>query len=317
MSAGALDAAEGLAKAAFFESLWVAVVIPAAIPIIPIAYQAQGNPGKLWRAADGWKEMVDKLEKAQEKIEELTRRVGKSEWAGDDRDAFEAKMDEYSAQLDFAIVMAWSVLIALYVLAVIIAVFIYMMFIIMTLLAIFATAICIAAGTIVGAPAALQLEAQANQFASMAYRVLNIGATVIEKVSAATAVVWGVFLGTNVLGQLFKGNSDVFATFGKATLNGVDDMLKGALAYLLTKRTAGVFGANPATRWGVPLSSRVAPLTVAEKLAAGLGTADTLNGGNVLGIPFSGWGNSYGSEDKDGDGKADGKEYVDETQPHR
>ncbi|MFI0410727.1 hypothetical protein [Actinomadura sp. 3N508] len=317
MSAGALDAAEGLAKAAFFESLWVSVVIPAAIPIVPIAYQAQGNPGKLWRAADGWKEMVGKLEQSQQKIEELTRRVAESQWAGDDRDAFESKMDDYSAQLDFAIVMAWSVIVALYILAVLIAVFIYIMFIIMTLLAIFATAICIAAGTIVGAPAALQLEAQANQYAAMAYKVLNVSSTAIELVSKGAAIVWGAFLTTNMVGQLFKGNTDVFATFGKATMNGADDMLKGALAYLLTKRTAGVFGANPATALGVPLSSRVGAMTTAEKFAGTLMTADTLNGGNILGIPFSGVGASYGSEDGDNDGKPDGQEYVDETQPHR
>ncbi|WP_433229358.1 hypothetical protein [Actinomadura formosensis] len=311
MAAEALDAAEGLAKAAFFESLWVSVVIPAAIPIVPIVYQAQGNPGKLWRAADGWKDMVDQLEKAQQKIEELTRRVSTSAWEGDDRTAFDGKMDDYSDQLDFSIVMAWSVIVALYILAVLIGVFIYLMFIIMTLLAIFATAICIAAGTIVGAPAALELEAQANQFASMAYKVLNVSSTIIEKISVGAAAVWGVFLGTNMVGQLFNGNSEVFATFGKATMNGADDMLKGALAYLLTKRTSEVFGANPATGLGVPLTSRVAPLTVPEKLAATLGTADTLNGGNILATPWANWGDSYGSEDDAG------KKYVDKTQPHR
>ncbi|WP_067459568.1 hypothetical protein [Actinomadura macra] len=311
MSAEALDAAEGLAKAAYFESLWVAVVIPAAIPIVPIIYQAQGNPGKLWRAADGWKDMVDQLEKSQQKIEELSRLVAQSQWAGDDRVAFEKKMNDYSDQIDFAIAMAWSVIAALYVLAVLIGIFIYLMFVIMTLLTIFATAIVIAAGTIVGAPAALELEAQANQFASMAYRVLSVGSKVIEKTSTGVAYIWSALLAINMTGQAFNGNTDVLTTFVKAGLNGADDMLKGALAYLLTKRTAEVFGANPASRWGVPLSSRVAPLTTGEKLAAGLGTADTLDGSNVLATPWANTGDSYGSEDDAG------RKYVDETQPHR
>jgi hypothetical protein len=35
------------------------------------------------------------------------------------------------------------------------------------------------------------------------------------------------------------------ATFGEATMNGADDMLKGALNYLLAKRTSEVFGRPP------------------------------------------------------------------------
>ena len=220
-------------------------------------------------------------------------------------------MADYSDQIGFAIAMAWTVSTALYVLAVLIGIFIYTIFVIVTLLTILATAICIAAGTIVGAPAALELEAQANQFAAMAHRVLSVLSTVVEKVSVGVAILWGVLLGTNATGQFFNGNPDVMATLGKATLNGADDMLKGALAYLLTKRTAEVFGKSPVSPLGVPLTSRVGALTTPEKLAAGLGSADTLNGSNVLATPWENTGKSYGSEDDAG------RKYVDETQPHR
>src|SRR5687767_13100159 len=104
-----LDITPGLAKAAYFESMYAAMIIPAAIPIVPIVYQAQGDAGKLWSGADGWKAMIDQLEKSQSKIEEIARRVDDSRWEGDDRTAFEGKMDDYSDQIDFAIVMAWAV----------------------------------------------------------------------------------------------------------------------------------------------------------------------------------------------------------------
>ncbi|GLZ07398.1 hypothetical protein Acsp03_48640 [Actinomadura sp. NBRC 104412] len=308
-----LDITSGLAQAAWFESLYAAMIIPAAIPIVPIVMQAQGDAGKLWSGADGWKATIDQLEQAQRKIEELTRRVDPSHWKGDDRTAFEGTMDDYSDQLDFAIVMAWSVTVALYILAVIIGVFIYLMFVITTLLAIFATGIAIAAATVVGTPVAAQLMAQANQFASVCYRVLSTGSSIITQISRGTTYVWGAFLGTNVLGQRFNGNAQVWATFGQATMNGADDMLKGAVNYLLVKRTSEVFGANPTTRLGTPLTSRIAPLTFGEKLAATLGTADALNGSPVLGSFFSDWGNSYGT-DEDGN-PAPGHKYVDDTQP--
>jgi hypothetical protein len=308
-----LDITPGLAQAAWFESLYAAMIIPAAIPIVPIVMQAQGDAGKLWSGADGWKATIDQLEKAQQKIEELARRVDPSRWEGDDRTAFEGKMDDYSDQIDFAIVMAWSVTVALYILAVLIGVFIYLMFIVTTLLAIFATAIAIAAATVVGTPAAAQLMAQANQFASVCYRVLSVSSTVVERISAGTALVWGAFLGTNMAGQALNGNPAVVTTFCKATLNGADDMLKGSLNYLLVKGTSRGFGANPTTSWGTPLSSRIAPMTNLEKVFATVGTADTLNQSPVLGSPAQGLGDSYGTEEN-GD-PAPGHKYVDDTHP--
>ena len=222
-------------------------------------------------------------------------------------------MDHYSDQLDFAIVMAWSVTVALYILAVLIGVFIYLMFVVTTLLAIFATGIAIAAATVVGTPAAAQLMAQANQFAGVCYRVLSTGSTVITQISRGTAAIWTAFLGTNAVGQHFNGNAQVRATAVQASINGADDMLKGAVNYLLVKRTSEVFGANPTTKLGTPLTSRIAPLTFGEKLAATLGTADALNGSPVLGSFFSDWGHSYGT-DEDGN-PAPGHKYVDDTQP--
>lgn len=318
-----LGAAKGLAQAAMYECIFVSTVIPAAIPMNPIVYQAQGDPKKIWDAAEGWKETIDELTKAKEQIETLTRGVQQTAWEGDDRTAFEQRTQEYRQQLDAAIAMAWVVAIALWILAVMIAVFIYLMFIVITLLAIFAAAICIAAGSIIGAPAAVELEAQANQFATMAYRVISMGSKVLTITFGTTAGIFGLACAGNIAWQWGHGNDDVFKTFGQATLNGLDDMLKGTLNFLEQKFTAKFMGEGQAGKWtGIPQSSRVAPLTGLERGVTGLGAVDTANGGPVLvagGEKLAGAvgikGGEYGSGE---DGEPDpGRNYVDKTQPHR
>ncbi|MEU8123205.1 hypothetical protein AB0C21_31215 [Spirillospora sp. NPDC049024] len=318
-----LGAAKGLAEAAMYECIFASVVIPAAIPMNQIVYQAQGDPKKIWDAADGWKETIDELTKAKDEIESLTRGVQESAWEGDDRTAFEKRMKEYVQQLDGTIAMAWVAAISLWILAVMIAVFIYLMFVIVSLLAIFAAAICVAAGTVIGAPAALELEAEANQFASMAYKVLSIGSKVLTVTFGSTAVIYGGAVAGNVGWQMAHGNEGVVTEMRKATVNGLDDMLKGSLAYLEQKLTGKYMGEVPVGRWtGVPQASRVAPLSGSERAVSGLGAVDTRNGGPVLeqgGEKLAGLfglkGGEYGSGE---DGEKDpGLEYVDKTQPHR
>ncbi|MGH3243904.1 MAG: hypothetical protein ACRDNL_26225 [Spirillospora sp.] len=318
-----LGAASGLAQAAMYECIFASIVIPAAIPMNQIVYQAQGDPQKIWDAADGWKDTIDELQKAKEELDSLTRGVQQMAWDGDDRTAFEQRVREYGQQLDAAIAMAWAVAISLWILAVMIGVFIFLMFVVVSILAIFAAAISIAAGTIVGAPAALQLEAEANQFAGMAYRILSMGSKVLTITFTATAAIYGAALAGNMGWQWSHGNDDVLKTFGQATVNGLDDMLKGTLGFLEQKFTGRLMGQAPVGRWtGIPQTSRITPLTGVERGAVGLGAVDTANGGPVLvsgGERVAGLfglkGDEYGSGEN---GEPDpGRRYVDDTQPNR
>jgi hypothetical protein len=317
-----LSAAKGLAEAAMYESIFVSVVIPAAIPINQIVYGAQGDPQKIWDAADGWKETIDELEKAKDEITSLTRGVQESAWEGDDRTAFEERMDEYVQQLNGAIGMAWTVAIALWILAVLIAVFIYLMFLIVTLLGIFAAAISIAAGSIIGAPAAVELEAEANEFAAMAFETLSIGQNVLELTFGTTAGIFASALGLNAAWQWGHGNDDVGGDMKQAFVHSLDDQLKGTLAYVEQKFTGKAMGEVPVAKWtGLPQASRLAPMTGLERGATGLGAVDTANGGPTLeqgGEKLAGLfgvkGDDYGSGEN---GEPDpGRKYVDETQPH-
>jgi hypothetical protein len=326
-----LGAAAGLAKAATVEAMVAGAIIPAAIPIVPITYLAQGEPQKLWDAADGWKETIDELERAQAKIEELyQRRLSESEWKGKDRDAFEAKMKEFVNQLDAAIIMSWCAAISLWTLAILTAIYIYMMFIMCTILAIFAAAIAIAAGTVVGAPAALKMEAQANQFAFQFHRILSVGSETLRNIFHATAAIFGVFLGGNHLLQLKFGNQDAWATLGKAVVNSLDDVVLGTLAYGEQKVTAKLMGEVPVFKsgpmlkpaLGLPSASRIAPVTGMEANAWAKGLMDTAEGGPTLSkrieelVNHIRGGQPYGrDEDLPENAKQPGHKYVEDTHP--
>jgi uncharacterized membrane protein len=315
MSGADLSAMAGIAEAAYIEATVAAVVIPAAWPIVAICYEGQSDPGQIWKAADGWRETIEELEKAQSKIEELSRRVGEDRWQGDDRTAFEGRMHDYVNQIDFAIVMAWAVAIALYVLAVMITIFIMLMFVIASLLALMAAAICLAAGTIVGAPAALEMEAEVTAFAEGCLTVLETSSQVLTYTCQGGAAILAVFLGVDMTGQFFKGNKDVLADLGQATLNGSDEMLKGTLNYLEQKATATAL-----TGKGVDFRGRNYNLPEGARLPTQKGGAvkgliDVFGGGPTLNgfVP----GQPGGTNDSDHNGRPDGDDYVDRTQPHR
>jgi uncharacterized membrane protein len=319
MSGADLSAMSGFAEAAYIESMIAAAVIPAVWPIVAICYEGQSDPGQIWKAADGWHETIDELEKAQSKIEELARRVPEDHWKGDDRTAFDAKMHDYVNQIDFAIVMAWAVAISLWVLAVMITIFIMLMFVIASILALLAAAVLIALATVVGSPAAAELEASANEFAVGCFEVLDVCSTGLTYACQGAAAILGVFLGIDVVGQFFKGNKNVLADLGQATLNGSDEILKGTLNYLEQKGTAKLMQGE-----GIEVLGRssffgreIPEIPVfGRKLAATKGLFDVFGGNPTLSglLPD---GESNGTQDSDHDGKSDGDEYVDRTQPHR
>lgn len=319
MSGADLSAMAGFAEAAQIEATIAAAVIPAVWPIVAICYEGQSDPGQIWKAADGWHDTINELEKAQSKIEELARRVPEDHWKGDDRTAFDGKMHDYVNQIDFAIVMAWAVAISLWVLAVLITIFILLMFVIATNLAIMAAAIMIAMATVVGAPVAAEMETMANEFAGMCLTVLETASDVLGYTCQGAAAILGVFLGVDMAGQFFKGNKNVLADLGQATLNGSDEMLKGTLNYLEQKGTAKLMQGKGIEVLGKSsIFGRAIPEIpiFGRKLAATKGLVDTFGGGPTLSglLPD---GEPNGTGDSDNDGKSDGNEYVDRTQPHR
>lgn len=235
-----LGAISGLAEAAYVESMAAAFIIPAAWPSVAIIYEGQSNPEEIKKAADGWKDAIDQLQKAQNKIDELKQRLTDQQWEGDDRTEFENKANDYVNQIDFAIALAWTVVTVLFILMILIIIFIIVMFVIASILAILAAAIALAAGTIFGAPAALEIEAEATEFCEMCQQVLEISGKVIQFTCWGAAGVLTVMLGVDMVGQQVKGNSNAITNLGQATINGLDDMAIGTLQFLEQKLTSKV-----------------------------------------------------------------------------
>lgn len=303
-----------LAMAALFEATGAAIVIPNAWPLVSVIYEGQGDPAKLWKGGDGWKETIDELESTQRKIEELVRGLTEQQWKGQDRTAFNDRMHDYVNQLDYAILMAWAVAVTLWILSVVIAIFIVLMWVMATILAILATAIIVAYATVVGAPAGADLQAQANVLAGQFYSVLKTMAEYLQYFFWACAGVLTGFLAIDVAGQSLKGNKEAASNLKQATANGLDDMIKGTLQYLEQKLTAklikgkvDVFGKNLLK---VPQGLR--PI-IGQRVGT-KGVIDTINSSPVFtdSVPTD----EYGTEDSDGDARPDGREYVDETHPH-
>lgn len=126
-------------------------------------------------------------------------------------------------------------MVTLDILAIMITVFITLMFVIAGILAIFAAAIAIAAGTIVGAPAALEMETEVTEFCEGCQKVLEVSSNVIGTSSAAAGGVLAAKLGVDVFGQLFEGNPNALINLGQATVNGLGTMANGTLQYIEQK----------------------------------------------------------------------------------
>jgi hypothetical protein len=134
--------------------------------------------------------------------------------------------------------LAWVVVVVLYALAILISIFIILMFVIAGILAIFAAAIALAAGTIFGAPAALEMEAEVTEFCEGCELVLSTAGEAIQYTCWGAGGVLLAMLGVDIGGQMFKGNAHALTNLGQATVNGLGTMANGTLQYIEQKLNA-------------------------------------------------------------------------------
>jgi hypothetical protein len=314
MSAGDLSGFTMLAQIAYVEATVAAVVIPAAWSIVPIIYEGQSDPGQIWLAADGWHETSDRLNQAQQRIDELTRRLGEDDWTGDDRTAFDEKVARYRDEIVQAMILAWFVSSFLYVIAIAIIIFILLMFVLATLLTVFAAAVVIAAATVVGAAGAASMEEMANSFATTCYEILDGASKVLSGICDGAAGVMAFLLGNEVLSELFDGSGEAVVDLLQATLNGSGTMLSGTLNFLEQKFTSNTMQGKASELFGrtiIPI-----PGLDGQKFAMVKGLTDVLDGSPLISgmLPNMTRG---GTGDTDNDHRSDGDDYVDRTQPHR
>ncbi|TDB82949.1 hypothetical protein E1264_30410 [Actinomadura sp. KC216] len=247
MADNGLSALENVAKAAYWEATIAAFFIPNAWSMVAIIYQAQSNPGQLWDAADEWYEVKQRLVAADKEVTAQLTSLSERDWSGKDRDAFDKKLNDYQNQIRLSYSFAVSVHVILKIMAMLIAMFIMMMWAFATV--IFVYAMIIMALRIMmlvpvlnaWASAALaSVQAQAAMITGQLYMILKSAESALSTFGNGAAATLGGLTAVDVMGQMLTGNTAAYADFTQAAVNSADDVAKGHLA-LLEQRLTGQF----------------------------------------------------------------------------
>lgn len=249
MAANNLNNMENLAKMAYYESSLAAVVIPNAWSMVAIIYCAQANPGELWDAADDWYEVKQRLVAADKAVRIEIDGLSDESWEGEDRKAFESKLNAYQNQIRVSYAFAVCVHMILKIVALLIAMFIAVMWAFATILAIYAAIIValMVASVIppVAAAASSALattRAQATMIAGQLYMILKQLNGALEAVFSGCAATMAALMVGDVLGQMVTGNTAAYGDFVEATMNSADEVIKGRLSLLEQNTTARLMG---------------------------------------------------------------------------
>lgn len=249
MATNGLDNMEAMAKAAYYEASLAAIVIPNAWSMVAIIYCAQSNPGELWDAADDWYEVKQRLVAADKAVTEQLRSLTDEGWEGRDRQAFEAKLNDYQNQIRVSYTFAVTVHVILKLVALLIATFIMVMWAFATILAVYAAiivvlmAVCaVPAGALAFGATLVSMRTQATVMAGQLYVTLKQMNKALEAVFSGCAATLAGLMVVDVQAQLLTGNTDAYGDFLKGTVNSADDVIKGRLALLEQNLTANFMG---------------------------------------------------------------------------
>lgn len=117
VQAGMVSGAEAMMTLATGMASAAGVTLP---PALLISFQfrlSSGKPQNVMKAAYGWDNAADYLQKAATELRELVAALPQQTWSAQDRDRYEGAVDEYSLQLDYLHNYCMSVSITLTVLA--------------------------------------------------------------------------------------------------------------------------------------------------------------------------------------------------------
>lgn len=241
MAPSGMDNLAEMAKIALDLSTVAAFVIPSAWPSVSVMYMAQSDPAQLWDAAEDWKKAVDKIKAARDRIDDELRSLPEDSWTGEDRDAFEKKMNDYANQLMLAFAYAFVMFIVLTIMALLIAMFIMMMLVCAFVLVVFAVWVIIAWGlSLLPGYGQVQLKAAqtaARQAAQAVRQILRMGEMALEKTGSACAAAIAAATGVDVVGQMLTGNTNAYPDFFEATVRSADDVAISRLALIEQKIT--------------------------------------------------------------------------------
>jgi hypothetical protein len=299
---------ETLAKLAYYQASAAAVLIPNAWSMVAIMYCAQSNPGQLWDAADDWYEVKQRLVAADKEVTAQLRTLSDRDWSGRDRDAFEQKLNDYQNQIRVSCAFALAVHVVLKLMALLITMFIMMMWAFATILAIYAAVIlylmvmCTIPVLNAGAASALaSVRVQVTMVAGKLYMALKAAESGLTTAGNTCAAILAGGMAVNVTGQMLTGNTNAYADFVQATVNSADDVVKGRLALMEQKLTAQLMGGKHiggfgVGKWKLPTANIPKDIRPYISPQVGIkGVADVMEGGPTFTSPWT-RGTEYGDD---------------------
>ena len=306
------------AQTAYYMSSGAALLIPNAWPAVSVIYEGQGDPDQILHAAMDWWKVNEKLGEAMQQSVQLRGSLDDVQWSGDDRTAFDGKLDDYEEQCMWSSMHAAAISMSMYAVMAMIMVFITMMCVVAAILfalALYIIAMYVASFFTAGASAA-SAQAQANIIAGKCYAVLKTTAGIMETVMRAGAAIMSVFtLGVGVGGNVASGNWKALADLGQGAWNSLDDVVAGALGKFDQSLTSGLLkgklGGQQLFKWTIPV--KALPRDIRPFIAPLVG----IKGSPEVGFPGS---DSYGTGSPIGLGsiygpRKYGDDYVDRTHP--
>ncbi|WP_176611461.1 hypothetical protein [Actinomadura sp. WMMB 499] len=198
------------------ETTLASVPLPTVIPIALMLKLSKGNPAGLETAAKAWETAANSVETTKTMLQERVGAISQQDWNAQDRQAYEAKVQEFVSQLDAMQMFCQAVSIALMVMAWALMTFAIFAIAIGTFLAVLAAIATAALISVVGAP----VYASCVSIASTCIAVTGVATGILAAVGTAVAIIFqgGSMLTAFVSSQ--RGNEAALTDFVQAQANG-------------------------------------------------------------------------------------------------
>lgn len=279
-AATAFDFADALPVIALTSTLLSMFDIPAAGLCAGAMLGGLGLPSGLGKGAASWAETGEKLDEAAKNLHELVEAIPEDAWSreGDDRKAFDDKVDELKTQLETGRVFTDVVGAALLIVGGVLVLYDLAMAAVGVLLMFEATALAATIASVVGNLGASEAEAAADnaEAAEIAENInsANMEMKTISQVTAA-ALVAGLAIFEGI--ELFEGDTNVGTDILKGTVIALPDLALAALSGAAGKygeeakggahAAPGLLDRIPGLKSAGQAAARVAPGTLAKDVA--------------------------------------------------
>lgn len=279
-AATAFDFADALPVIALSSTMLAMVDIPAAGLCAAAMLGGLGMPGGLGKAAASWAETGEKLDEAAKNLRELVEAIPEDAWSreGDDRKAFDDKINEFKTQLETGRVFTDVVAAALLIVGGVLVAYDLAMTAIGVLLLFEATVLAATIASVVGNLGASEAEEAADtaEAVEIAENIENANQemkTVSQVTAAALTAGLAIFEGV----ELFEGDTNVGTDLLKGTVISLPDLALAALSGAAGKygeeasggahAAPGLLDKIPGLKSAGQAAARIAPGTIAKDVA--------------------------------------------------